>query len=70
MYGMRIVQGKRPYHVDVTIELKKRLMLDEADDLNFKLTDALLTSSKITDAMLGIIEVNDIITCPTEGKRP
>lgn len=70
IYGMRVVQEGRAYHVDVTVELKKGLTLDEADDVKFKLTDTLLTSPNITDVMLGIMEDNDIVTWPNEGKRP
>lgn len=64
IYGMRVIQEGRAYHVDVTVELKKGLLLDEADDLKFKLTDKLLQSPNITDVVLGIIEDNDEKTWP------
>lgn len=70
IYGMRIVQEGRAYHVDVTVELKKGLTLGEADDLKFRMTDKLLESPLITDVVLGIIEEDDIVTWPNRAKRP
>ncbi|HLS65434.1 MAG TPA: cation diffusion facilitator family transporter [Pseudogracilibacillus sp.] len=62
IYEMRIVQEGRAYHIDVTVELKKGLTLNEADDLKFRLTDQLLLDPDITDVVLGIIEDNDETT--------
>lgn len=56
IYAMRIIQEGRAYHVEVTVELKKGLTLNEADDLKFRLTDKLLKDSNITDVVVGIIE--------------
>lgn len=69
IYGMRVIQEGRAYHVEVTVELKKGLTLGEADDLKFKLTDELLQSPNITDVMLGIIEDNDERTWPERKGR-
>src|SRR5690625_5144183 len=56
IYKLRVTQEGRAYHVDVTVELRKGLLLAEADDIAFSLTNELLQSSKITDVDLGIIE--------------
>lgn len=58
IYEMRVVQEGRAYHVDVTVELKKGLTLDEADDLKFRLTKQLLQQSNITDVIVGVVEDN------------
>ncbi len=71
IYGMRVIQEGRAYHVEVTVELKKGLTLAEADDLKFKLTEILLREPNITDVVLGIIEDNDKKTWPDEmNQRP
>lgn len=59
---MRIVQEGRAYHVDVAVELKKGLSLDEADDLKFRLAAKLLKEPNITDAIVAIMEENGIKT--------
>jgi len=69
IYGMRVIQEGRAYHVEVTVELKKGLTLGEADDLKFKLTKMLLREKNITDVVLGIIEDNDKKTWPDSVKQ-
>src|SRR5690625_2988617 len=69
IYGMRVIQEGRAYHVDVTVELKKGLSLGEADDLKFRLTDELLREPNITDVILGIIEDNEEDTWPDATRR-
>ncbi|HEY4600339.1 MAG TPA: cation diffusion facilitator family transporter [Cerasibacillus sp.] len=59
IYGMRVIQEGRAYHVDVTVELVKGLTLNEADDVKFKLSNQLLSEPNITDVVLGIIEDDD-----------
>lgn len=59
IYDMRVVQEGRAYHVDVTVELKKGLTLNVADDLKFRLTSELLQDAYITDVVVGIIEDNN-----------
>lgn len=56
---MRIMQEGRLYHVEGTIELRKGLMLDEADDIKFRLKNKLLNRPEVTDVVLGIIEDDD-----------
>lgn len=70
IYGMRVVQEGRAYHVEVTVELIKGLTLDEADDVKFRLTDELLREPNITDVVLGIIEDNEETTWPGSRNRP
>jgi len=62
IYEMRVIQEGRAYHVDVTVELKKGLALNEADDLKFSLSEKLLQLEDITDVMLAIIEDNDEVS--------
>jgi len=70
IYGMRVIQEGRAFHVDVTVELIKGLTLAEADDLKFRLTDELLREQNITDVVLGIIEDDEETTWPDDVKRP
>mgnify|MGYP001184930978 CR=1 FL=1 len=56
---MRIMQEGRLYHVEGTIELRKGLMLDEADDIKFRLKNKLLNRPEVADVVLGIIEDDD-----------
>lgn len=56
IYKMRVLQEGRTYHVEGTIELKKGLSLNEADDIKFELTDKLLRSSEVADVVLGVVE--------------
>lgn len=70
IYGMRVIQEGRAYHVEATVELIKGLTLNEADDLKFRLTDELLREPNITDVVLGIIEDNEKKTWPHKNRRP
>src|SRR5699024_4447773 len=70
IYGMRVIQEGRAYHVEVTVELIKGLALNEADDLKFRLTEELMREPNITDVVLGIIEDNEDTTWPDDTKRP
>lgn len=67
IYGMRVLQEGRAYHVEVTVELRKGLTLSEADDVKFQLTDVLLRLPNITDVVLGIIEDDDRKNWPRDG---
>lgn len=67
IYGMRILQEGRAFHVDVTVELSKGLSLAEADDIKFQLTDKLLDEPNITDVVLGIIEDDDKENWPNDN---
>lgn len=69
IYGMRVVQEGRAYHVEVTVELKKGLTLDEADDLKFRLSDKLLDSSLISDVVLGVIEEDGVVSWPSDNEQ-
>lgn len=57
---MRILQEGRFYHVESYIELRKGLTLAEADDIKFRVRDAILADPDITDVTLGIIEENNV----------
>lgn len=57
---MRIVQEGRAYHVEAYLELRKGLLLADADDIKFRVRDKLLASHNITDVTLGIIEDDEI----------
>lgn len=60
IYQLRVLQEGRYYHVDGMIELKQGLSLADADDIKFKVRDALLRDPDITDVTLGIIEDNGV----------
>ncbi|HLR71445.1 MAG TPA: cation diffusion facilitator family transporter [Pseudogracilibacillus sp.] len=70
IYGMRVIQEGRAYHVEVTVELKKGLSLGEADDLKFRMTEELLREPNITDVVLGVIEDDKETTWPHDADRP
>ena len=67
IYGLRVLQEGRAFHVEVTVELSKGLTLAEADDIKFQLTDELLKSPNIADVVLGIIEDDDKKSWPENG---
>ena len=64
LYGLRVLQEGRAYHVQVTVELTKGLTLAEADNIKFELTEELLESDNITDVVLGIVEDNEVQNWP------
>lgn len=64
---MRIIQEGRYYHVDSYVELEKGLSLADADDIKFRLRDALLRDPDISDVTLGIIEDDEIKTWGKPG---
>lgn len=53
---IRMIQEGRLYHVEGTIELRKGLTLDEADDIKLRLKNLLLNRKEVADVVLGIIE--------------
>ncbi|MCF3943389.1 cation diffusion facilitator family transporter [Oceanobacillus alkalisoli] len=53
---IRIIQEGRLYHVEGTIELRKGMMLDEADDVQIHLRNMLLNQPDVADVVLGILE--------------
>jgi len=53
---LRVLQEGRYYHVDGLIELKPGLSLAVADDVKFRIRDALLKDGNITDVTLAIAE--------------
>lgn len=57
---MRVVQEGRAYHVYITVELKKGLTLDEADDLKFRMSKKLLNDPNITNVVLAVVEDDGI----------
>jgi len=57
---MRILREGRYYHIESYVELRPGLSLAEADDIKFRIRDALLADPEITDVTLGIIEDNGI----------
>ena len=57
---MRILQEGRSYHVEAYVELRKGLTLADADDIKFRIENALTADPDITDATLGILEDNDV----------
>ncbi|RDW17562.1 cation transporter [Oceanobacillus arenosus] len=59
IYGIRILQEGRLYHIEGTVKLKKGLTLADADDIKFKLKDMLLREPEVADVVLGIIEDDD-----------
>ncbi|MFD1954640.1 cation diffusion facilitator family transporter [Paenibacillus thailandensis] len=63
---MRIVQEGRAYHVDAYLELRKGLMLADADDIKFRVRDKLLANPDVTDVTLGIIEDDEVRTWKSE----
>ena len=69
IYGLRVLQEGRTYHVDVTVELSKGMTLAEADDIKFELSDELLRSENIADVVLGIIEDDDKKSWPKDEKE-
>lgn len=56
---IRIIQEGRLYHVEGTIELKKGLTLNAADDILFRIKNQLLRQPEVADVVLGIIEDDD-----------
>jgi divalent metal cation (Fe/Co/Zn/Cd) transporter len=60
IYQMRILQEGRHYHVEGLIELTLGMTLADADDIKFRVEDALLRDPNISDAALGILEDNGI----------
>jgi len=64
---MRIVREGRYYHVESYVELRPGLSLAEADDIKFRIRDALLADAEITDVTLGIIEDNGIQNWAAQG---
>ncbi|HLQ72065.1 MAG TPA: cation transporter dimerization domain-containing protein, partial [Bacillota bacterium] len=59
---MRILKEGRQYHVEAYIELVKNLLLGDADDIKFRVRDAILADPDIDDVTLGIIETDDKTT--------
>lgn len=57
---MRILQEGRYYHVEGVIELTSGMTLADADDIKFRVEDALLRDPNISDAALGILEDDGI----------
>lgn len=55
-----VVQEGRAYHVYITVELKKGLTLDEADDLKFRMSKKLLNDPNITNVVLAVVEDDGI----------
>lgn len=66
---IRMIQEGRLYHVEGTIELRKGLTLDEADDIKYRLKDVLLRESEVADVLLGIVETDDIQNWKPEEKK-
>ncbi|MBP2076839.1 cation diffusion facilitator family transporter [Oceanobacillus polygoni] len=66
---IRMIQEGRLYHVEGTIELRKGLTLDEADDIKYRLKDVLLRESEVADVLLGIVETDDIQNWKPEDKK-
>lgn len=60
IYQMRILQEGRYYHVEGLIELTPGMTLADADDIKFRVEDALLRDPNISDAALGILEDDGI----------
>lgn len=58
---LRIMQEGRLYHVEGTIELRKGLSLNEADDIKLRIKNTLLNRPEIADVVLGIIEDDNTI---------
>lgn len=56
---IRIIQEGRLYHVEGTVELKKGLTLNEADDIKYRLKNELLRQAEVADVVLGIVEDDD-----------
>jgi cation diffusion facilitator family transporter len=56
---IRIIQEGRLYHVEGTVELRKGLTLDEADDIKYQLKQTLLSQREVADVVLGIVEDNE-----------
>ncbi|TLS39282.1 cation diffusion facilitator family transporter [Pseudalkalibacillus caeni] len=59
IHTLRILQEGRRYHVESYLELKKGLMLADADDVKFRVRDKLLEDQDVADVTLGIIESDD-----------
>lgn len=59
---MRIMQEGRLYHVEGTVELRKGLTLNEADDIKLRLKNMLLHREEVADVVLGIIEDDEKMT--------
>lgn len=57
---MRVVQEGRAYHVYITVELKKGLTLDKADDLKYRMSKKLLNDPNITNVVLAVVEDDGI----------
>lgn len=57
---MRVVQEGRAYHVYITVELKKGLTLDEADDLKYRMSKELLEDPNITNIVLAVVEDDNL----------
>ncbi|PKR78053.1 cation transporter [Halalkalibacillus sediminis] len=57
---MRILQEGKNYHVESYIELRKGLSLEEADDIKFRVIEALMEDPDVDDVTLGIIETDEI----------
>ncbi|MFP3489708.1 cation transporter dimerization domain-containing protein, partial [Staphylococcus sp. SIMBA_130] len=66
---IRMIQEGRLYHVEGTVELKKGLSLDEADDIKYRLRDVLLREPEVADVLLGIVETDDIKNWNPEEKK-
>ncbi|WP_339229045.1 cation diffusion facilitator family transporter [Oceanobacillus sp. FSL K6-2867] len=66
---IRMIQEGRLYHVEGTIELRKGLTLDEADDIKYRLRDVLLRESEVADVLLAIVETDDIQNWNPEEKK-
>ncbi|WP_421617028.1 cation diffusion facilitator family transporter [Brevibacillus sp. TJ4] len=64
---LRIVQEGRTYHIEGYLELRKGLLLAEADDIKFRVRDTLLSDPDISDVTLGIIEDDNVISWNPES---
>jgi len=58
---MRVVQEGRNYHVEAYLELRTGLSLADADDIKFRVRDALLADGDVNDVTLGILEDNGVV---------
>ena len=67
---LRVLQEGRYYHVEGLIELKPGLSLAIADDVKFRIRDALLKDSNITDVTLGIAEDQGVRDWVPVEQRP